>query len=210
MKENVTKRARPLLTRLKYTGGVDRIIRYKDMLFLCLVIKIPKILGKRLTCLVSGGSSDLCLMESPQHIDGGECPPACVTADQLILREELGLNHSVDLGLPFDILIKFTSDVLQEFLHISVIGGDVSLDRCLVTIFLQDLVGGIGIHTHLVNVNPALRTCLDLHDGEDVAVKAGSVNPHHVGESLPKGAGEYEMIPYPLHVPDVLAPPVYR
>ena len=44
MKENVTKRARPLLTRLKYTGGVDRIIRYKDMLFLCLVIKLGMIL----------------------------------------------------------------------------------------------------------------------------------------------------------------------
>lgn len=77
----------------------------------------------------------------------------------------------------------------------SVIGRDVSLDRCLVTIFLQDLVGGIGIHAHLVNVNPALRTCLDPHDGEDVAVKAGSVNPYHVGESLPNGAGEYKMIP---------------
>ena len=47
------------------------------------------ILGECLTCLVSGGSSDLCLMESPQHIDGGECPPACVTADQLVFREEL-------------------------------------------------------------------------------------------------------------------------
>ena len=99
---------------------------------------------------------------------------------------------------------------LTDLLYISVIGRDVSLDRCFVTIFLQYLVGGIGIHAHLVNVNPALRTCLDLHDGEDVAVKAGSVNPHHVGESLPKGAGEYEMIPYPLHVPDVLTPPVYR
>ena len=96
------------------------------------------ILGECLTCLVSGGSSDLCLMESPQHIDGGECPPACVTADQLVLREELGLNHSVDLGLPLDILIEFPSYVLQEFLHISVIGRDVSLDRCFVTIFLQN------------------------------------------------------------------------
>ena len=175
-----------------------------------LVIKIPKILGECLTCLVSGGSSDLCLMESPQHIDSGECPPACVTADQLILWEELSLNHSIDLGLPLDILVEFPSDVLQEFLHISVIGRDISLDRCFVTIFLQDLVGSIGIHAHFVNVNPALRTCLDLHDGEDIAVKAGSVNPHHVGESLPKRAGEYEMIPYPLHVPDVLTSPLNR
>ena len=105
------------------------IILIKQTIFskyLCLVIKIPKILGECLTCLVSGGSSDLCLMESPQHIDGGECPSACVTADQLVLWEELGLNHSVDLGLPFDILIKFTSDVLQEFLHISVKAGSVN------------------------------------------------------------------------------------
>lgn len=159
---------------------------------------------------MSGGSSDLCLMESPQHIDSGECPPACVTADQLILWEELGLNHSIDLGLPLDILIEFPSDVLQEFLHISVIGRDISLDRCFVTIFLQDLVGSIGIHAHFVNVNPAFCTCLDLHDGEDIAVKAGSVNPHHVGESLPKRAGEYKMIPYPLHVPDVLTSPLNR
>ena len=99
---------------------------------------------------------------------------------------------------------------LTELLYISVIGRDVSLDRCFVTIFLQYLVGGIGIHAHLVNVNPALRTCLDLHDGEDVAIKAGFVNPHYVGESLPKRAGEYKMIPYSLHVPDVLTPPVYR
>ena len=75
-------------------------------------------------------------MESPQYIDSSECPPACVTTDQLVLREELGLNNSVDLGLPLDILIEFPSDILQEFLHISVIGRDVSLNRCFVTIFL--------------------------------------------------------------------------
>ena len=159
---------------------------------------------------MSGGSSNLCLMESPQYIDSGECPSACVTADQLVLREKLGLNHSVDLGLPLDILIEFPSDILQEFLHISVIVRDVSLDRCIITIFLQDLVGGVCIHAHLVNVNPALRTCLDLHDGEDVPVKAGSVNPHHIGESLSQGTGEYEVIFHPLHVPDALTPPVYR
>ena len=159
---------------------------------------------------MSCGSSNLCLMESPQYIDSGECPPACVTADQLVLWEELGLNDSVDLGLPLDILIEFPSDVMQEFLHISVIGRDVSLNRCFVTIFLQNLVCGISIHAHLVNINPALCTCLDLHNGEDVAVKAGFVNPHHVGKSLPKGAGEYEMVSYPLHVPDVLTPTIYR
>lgn len=65
------------------------------------------------------GSSNLCLMESPQYIDGGECPPACVTADQLVLWEELGLNDSVDLGLPLDILIEFPSQLISPVtLHI--------------------------------------------------------------------------------------------
>lgn len=73
---------------------------------------------------MSCGSSNLCLMESPQYINSSECPPACVTADQLVLWEELGLNNSVDLGLPLDILIEFPSDVMQEFLHVSVIGRD--------------------------------------------------------------------------------------
>lgn len=175
---------------------------------ICLVIKIPQILGKCITCPVSGGSPDLCLMESSQDIDGRKCPPAGMGGHQPVFRKELRVYHSIDLGLSLDLIIEFPSDVLEKLLDISVICRDVSLDRCIVAIFLQDLVGGIRIHAHLVNVHPALRPGLDLHDGEDVPVKAGSVNPHHVGESLPQGTGEDKVIPHPLHVPDVLFPSV--
>lgn len=54
---------------------------------------------------MSCGSSNLCLMESPQYIDGGECPPACVTADQLVLWEKyIGhlIRHKGDVKIPLN------------------------------------------------------------------------------------------------------------
>lgn len=122
-----------------------------------------------------------------------------MAANQLPFRLVSDLYDSVDLGLP---LYKFfETDMLKQFLQKLVVTRDARGKGRLIVILLKDLVGGVPVYAHPLNVHSHICASLLLKDGEDVAVKAGFVNAGHIGEALTEVAGEDKHIPYLLQFP---------
>lgn len=131
-------------------------------------------------------------LETTDDIVGCECPSCRMAAYKLPFRLVSDLYDSVDLGLP---LYKFfETDMLKQFLEKLVVTRDARGKRRLIVILLQDGVGGVAVNAHPLNVHSHICASLLLKDGEDVAVKAGSVNAGHIREALTEIAGEDEHI----------------
>lgn len=122
-----------------------------------------------------------------------------MAAYKLPFRLVSDLNDSVDLGLP---LYKFfETDMLKQFLEKLVVTGNARGKGRLIVILLKDLVGGVPVYAHPLNVHSHICASLLLKDSEDVAVKAGPVNAGHIREALAEVAGEDKHIPYLLQFP---------
>ena len=135
-------------------------------------------------------------LETTDDIVGCECPSCRMAADKLPFRLVSDLYDSVDLGLP---LYKFIETyVLKQFLEIPIIAGYVGGEWRLVVVLFKNLVGGVAVNAHPLDVYSRICASLLLKDGEDVPVKAGRVNANHVGESLTEVTGENKHIPYLL------------
>ena len=129
-------------------------------------------------------------------------------ATEHILWISLDINHSIDLGLPLYLLRELSTDVLEQFLQVVVEVRDIALYGGFIAIFLKYLVGGVGIHTHLVNIHATFSTRFLLHNGEDVPIKARLVYAHHIREALTKRTTENEVVSHSLQVPYVLRSPI--
>ena len=122
-----------------------------------------------------------------------------MAADQLPFRLVSDLYDSVDLGLP---LYKFfETDKLKQFLEKLVVTGNARGEGRLIVILLKDLVGGVPVYAHPLNIHSHKCASLLLKDSEDVPVKAGPVNADHIREALTEVAREDEHIPHLLQFP---------
>jgi hypothetical protein len=127
-----------------------------------------------------------------------------VTADEFPLGDILDVNMTIDLCL---LLYEFIETyVLEQFLEISVVVGDVGSERRLVVVLLKNPIGGIAVNAHPLYIYLGVCSCLLLKDSEDVAVKASLVDANHIGESLTEIAREYEHVSYLLQMSEILRP----
>ena len=103
---------------------------------------------------MSAGSHDFMKRDATEEVDGDEGASACVTADELVLRDAFGVNHSCYLGLTLDFFGE--PCCLHQILQILVVRGNVALERCFVVVLLKNLIYHLSVHAELVNVNDCL------------------------------------------------------
>ena len=128
-------------------------------------------------------------LETTDDVVSGKGSASGMTADEFPLGDILDVNITIDLCL---LLYEFIETyVLEQFLEISVVVGDVGSERRLVVVLLKNPIGGIAVNAHPLYIYLGVCSCLLLKDSEDVAVKA----------SL---ARENEHIPYLLQMSEIL------
>ena len=141
-------------------------------------------------------------LETANDVVCGKGSARGVTADELPLGDILDVNMTIDLCL---LLYEFIETyVLEQFLEISIVVGDVGSERRLVVVLLKNPVGGIAVNAHSFDVYLGIGSSLLLKDSEEVAVKASLVDANHIGESLTEIARENEHISYLLQMSEIL------
>ena len=141
-------------------------------------------------------------LETANDVVCGKGSARGVTADELPLGDILDVNMTIDLCL---LLYEFIETyVLEQFLEISIVVGDVGSERRLVVVLLKNPVGGIAVNAHSFDVYLGIGSSLLLKDSEEVAVKASLVDANHIRESLTEIARENEHISYLLKMLEIL------
>lgn len=141
-------------------------------------------------------------LETTNDVVCGKGSARGVTADEFPLGDILDVNMTIDFCL---LLYEFIETyVLEQFLEISVVVGDVGSERRLVVVLLKNPIGGIAVNAHPLYIYLGVCSCLLLKDSEDVAVKASLVDANHIGESLTEIAREYEHVSYLLQMSEIL------
>lgn len=146
--------------------------------------------------------ADLRGLETTNDVVCGKGSARCVTADEFPLGDILDVNMTIDLCLLFDKFIE--TYVLEQFLEVSVVVGDMCGKRSVIVVLLKNLVCGVAVNAHPFDVYLGVSSCLLLKDGEEVPIEASLVNANHVRESLTEIARENEHIPYLLQMSEIL------
>lgn len=147
-------------------------------------------------------SANLRGLETANDVVCGKGSARGVTADEFPLGDILDVNMTIDLCLLFNEFIE--TYILEQFLEISVVVGDVGSERRLVVVLFKNPVGCIAINTHPFDVYLGIGPSLLLKDSEEVPIEASLVNANHIGESLTEIARENEHIPYLLQMSEIL------